>query len=38
VSGALSNTISASQQTLNAAGANIPAGYIFPEKIKYFQP
>jgi hypothetical protein len=38
VSGVLSNAISASQQTLNAEGQNVPAGYIFPEKIKYFQP
>ncbi len=38
VSGVLSNAISASQQTFNTAGQTVPEGYIFPEKIKYFQP
>jgi hypothetical protein len=38
VAGAYSNTIRASQQTLNAAGKNVPADTISPEKIKYYHP
>jgi hypothetical protein len=38
VSGAYASTVSASQQALNAAGRNVPADYISPEKIKYYHP
>jgi len=38
VSGVYASTINAGQQALNAAGKNVPADYISPEKIKYYHP